>query len=102
MFGEHHQIAQADAFAPRTSLHGHIYRPRPNGLETLKDSPALAREQTGASIRPCPDGRTYETAGTTLMERANSELALRRCHHADRLRRTLACELRAGVRRRQE
>src|SRR6266478_5075542 len=27
---------QADAFAPRTSLHGHIYRHRPNGLETLK------------------------------------------------------------------
>src|SRR6266404_6751463 len=64
MFGEHHQIAKADAFAPRTSLHGHIYRPRPNGLETLKDNPPLAK-RTDGSFCPAMSRWTY------LRERRN-------------------------------
>src|SRR6266446_3427216 len=55
---------QADAFAPRTSLHGHIYRPRLNGLETLKDNPPLAR-RTDGSFYPAMSRWTY------LRERRN-------------------------------
>src|ERR1700674_2419304 len=79
---------QADAVAPRASLHGHIYRHLPNGLETLRTTHLSQENRWGPCIRPCPYGRTCENAGTTLMERANSELALRSCHHAHRLRRT--------------
>jgi hypothetical protein len=59
MFGKRQQIAKLTRLC-RASLHGHNYRHRPNWLETLKTTHRSQENSRGASIRPCPNGRTYE------------------------------------------
>src|SRR6266481_4757675 len=103
---------QADAFAPRTSLHGHIYRPRPNGLETLKTA-HLSQENrrellsghvpmdvlTRAPERRLWRGelRTARSVVTGLRLRKRGRAPPTHRLSFAKSRRTLVCELRAGV-----